>query len=363
MHKNRSGSERASVAQQSQWRRLRREDGQVRLGRSLTATNIAREPRQGDADIVFCPLHTNAGEEKGGRLSEFQEAVSGGVLEGWTCKSTARPGDVYVFYFGAPEHRIVALGICATEPDCEDGPFEWTNARRAWFCDFDPVLLLDAALTKEAICADVILADWWRSAPYRGRPKTIPNNVAQRLLELLLESNASAAPLLKHHVREPVAGLASQVRPPPAAETEDEITSLDHSSEGAGSGFGDPESNQEVETSAVAWVTSMLARDGWSVRSRESERIGYDLECTKDASTRHVEVKGVRGTEVAFLVTARELENARIDPCFEIHVVTEACSGNPTVQKWSGAELLELFELRPIQFSARLSSATGLRSR
>lgn len=77
---------------------------------------------------------------------------------------------------------------------------------------------------------------------------------------------------------------------------------------GQGGGFGDPESNREVERAAIARATAALEAEGWSVESVERDRIGFDLLCTRpDGEARHVEVKGVRGSARSFIITEGEL--------------------------------------------------------
>ena len=66
---------------------------------------------------------------------------------------------------------------------------------------------------------------------------------------------------------------------------------------GKGAGFGDTETNRLVEKAAITKVTRFLTRLGYTVRSRESEGIGYDLDASRNGKTLHVEVKGISGSK------------------------------------------------------------------
>jgi len=120
-----------------------------------------------------------------------------------------------------------------------------------------------------------------------------------------------------------------------------------------GAGYGDPEKNRAVEQAAIDAVTEWFREEGWRVRSVEAEGRGYDLECSKGRGKRHVEVKGVAGSEQTFIITANEVRCAKRDPYFLLSVVTDAL-GDPLIIDYSGSEMLENFDLDPMQFRARL---------
>ena len=71
-----------------------------------------------------------------------------------------------------------------------------------------------------------------------------------------------------------------------------------------GAGFGDPAENKLVETAAVRAVVKHYEVSGWLVRSVERDKCGFDLECTKGGVIQQVEVKGVGGTGLCFIITA-----------------------------------------------------------
>ncbi len=119
--------------------------------------------------------------------------------------------------------------------------------------------------------------------------------------------------------------------------------------------FGDSETNRLVEVAAVGIVRQHYEAEGWTVVSRESDKCGYDLECSRGRSRRHVEVKGRSGAEVAFVLTQRELEAAETDSLFQLAVVTLALTETPVAQFYGKAEFAERFSLRPISYVARLA--------
>lgn len=118
--------------------------------------------------------------------------------------------------------------------------------------------------------------------------------------------------------------------------------------------FGDPGKNKKVERAAVEHVTGLLAGEGWQVKSVESEKCGYDLQCVRQGAESHVEVKGIGGGMVGFIITDNELGRSRRDPKFALYAVTEALSGKPKVHVYTGSELGNAFGFRPLQHFAKL---------
>jgi hypothetical protein len=120
-----------------------------------------------------------------------------------------------------------------------------------------------------------------------------------------------------------------------------------------GAGFGDSAENKRVESAAIQAVVEKYETDGWLVLSVERERCGFDLKCTKGRSVHDVEVKGVRGDEQCFVITAGEVVEARNNPNFYLAVVTSALSSPPTIKVYSGTEFDRKFTLAVIQYRAR----------
>jgi len=122
-----------------------------------------------------------------------------------------------------------------------------------------------------------------------------------------------------------------------------------------GAGFGNARQNVLVEKAAIAAVKKQYRSKGWSVESVESEKIGYDLLCRKGDEERHLEVKGVSGTERAFTITAAELRRADGDENFFLCVVTSALNAKRRkLLSWRGAEIRSVFALSPVSYRARL---------
>ena len=103
-------------------------------------------------------------------------------------------------------------------------------------------------------------------------------------------------------------------------------------------------------------VTHVYERDGWTVGSVERERCGFDLKCRRGIEAQDVEVKGISGTDLAFIVTTGELTQAKGNPRFVLCVVTSALSRRPRIGTFKGSEFIDTFNLEPIQYRARLKS-------
>jgi hypothetical protein len=120
----------------------------------------------------------------------------------------------------------------------------------------------------------------------------------------------------------------------------------------AGGGFGNPKLNKLVEKAAIRFVKRHLGRQGYSIRSREKERIGYDLDATKGKEVLHVEVKGVSGDWMTFVITQNEVASARIDPMFRLMVINRARTRQSVVTEFKGSDFDAQFSLNPISYFA-----------
>jgi len=162
------------------------------------------------SDVVFNPSH--AGDRTGprGRWKGFRAACDDGAVI-WSGKTTAKSGDVYLFWFGEPLLFLGGIGI-------HDGTFhddsEWKNLG-----GFEPVLALASPIGIKQIQNDAKLADWWAGSPYRGQPKTILKrpDAAHRLLELIVGKNPSLNSLLSPYMTMLSSTLA---KPRPTSKTE-----------------------------------------------------------------------------------------------------------------------------------------------
>ena len=124
-----------------------------------------------------------------------------------------------------------------------------------------------------------------------------------------------------------------------------------------GSGFGEPAENKLVESAAVRAVVKDYEADGWSVRSVERDKCGFDLECTKNGAVEQVEVKGVRGTGLCFIITAGvgragSGERRNLHP-LRRYVGTDRIAQASTT--FTGPEFRRQFDLSAIQYRAILA--------
>lgn len=122
----------------------------------------------------------------------------------------------------------------------------------------------------------------------------------------------------------------------------------------SGAGFGTPETNKAVEAFAVQHITQQYKTSGWTVTSVETAKCGFDLVCKKDFREEHVEVKGTRGAEQSFIITAGEVRKAKEDPLFVLCLVTSSLSDKPSVFKYSRSELAKNFRLEALAYKANL---------
>lgn len=124
----------------------------------------------------------------------------------------------------------------------------------------------------------------------------------------------------------------------------------------AGAGFGNSEENRKVERAAIAFVSRRLKKEGWTVRSVEQEKCGFDLKCSRGTACRNVEVKGVSGTKCEFVLTGNEWAKAQEDSKFFLYAVTSARSARPRLHALTAGDLSSRFELRAIAYKATPSA-------
>lgn len=120
----------------------------------------------------------------------------------------------------------------------------------------------------------------------------------------------------------------------------------------AGAGFGDPENNRKVERAAIDAARTYYKSHGWKVQSAEAAKRGFDLLCTKGSKSKHVEVKGIAGNVESFVITAREVTQAKNDRQFVLCTVGLALSKNPHLTRYAGEDFIREFTLEPSAFHA-----------
>jgi hypothetical protein len=143
------------------------------------------------SELVWLPNHAGDGDSEEGRIDDFLDYCDDRFVSDWTCKKTAHSGDVYLFWFCSPANVLAGVGISQGEVKTkENDGWDWTDAKKGWFCDYDPLIPLSQPLTHRDIASDRVLARWWKGQPYKGRPKRIVHpSVARRLVELILKKN------------------------------------------------------------------------------------------------------------------------------------------------------------------------------
>lgn len=131
---------------------------------------------------------------------------------------------------------------------------------------------------------------------------------------------------------------------------------IEASTSESGSGpFGTPEANKLIEVAAVEAVTEAYRSDGWTVVSHENRKYGYDLHCTNAQVVHHVEVKGVRGRDCSFILTANEMDFSCERNSFRLCVVTNALDHkHRKIEMFTASELASKFDFEPLAFAARL---------
>ena len=113
----------------------------------------------------------------------------------------------------------------------------------------------------------------------------------------------------------------------------------------AGAGVGaNHEQNKKVEKAAIRVVTVFYEAQGWRVESKESEGRGFDLLCTKGSETKKVEVKGIRGNSVSFVITRGERIAAGRHGDFVLNVVCNALSKKRVIKTWTGRQMEANFD-------------------
>jgi tetratricopeptide (TPR) repeat protein len=117
-----------------------------------------------------------------------------------------------------------------------------------------------------------------------------------------------------------------------------------------------------ADRTAVITVTAQYIRDGWQVRSVERSESMYDLECTKDDLREDVSIKSFfadSAEQIAFTITSTEVEAAKNNPNFVLWAVCGEFDFNSQQfnhHRWTGAELLEKFDLEPIAYLTKAKS-------
>lgn len=240
----------------------------------------------------------------------------------WTLPMKARKGDLVLFHLAGT--GLMAKGRVSTPPRTNGkGRRAFGNKR---FGDIGAIAVFERPVPIDLLREALPDFGWPR---YPMSLTTVPQEICPRLLALV-DSGHSAE--------------IQEVGPARGGGT----------AKPGGQGFGSPEENRAIEEAAVAFVVRKYESSGWRVTSRESERVGYDLECTRRRDVLHLEVKGLSGEEWSFMATAGELRKAEEDPDFRLAAVRRANTSDPEMRQWTGSELRSSFDREPVAYRLRL---------
>jgi hypothetical protein len=247
---------------------------------------------------------------------------SGRRLKNWICAKGICRGDRLLVYIWRPEHKIAATAVADCDASYDDESERYLTTLRE-------VHWLEKPITLEEMREG--LPDWRWTVNCASRCQ-VPATVAESLWGLSKRPTDLA---INREKKQP---------------------SKSKSSSRKGAGFGRAESNRIVEQAAVNLVTEDFVRQGYTVTSRESENVGYDLDVSNHKEELHVEVKGVSGELPEFIITANEVKQSKSDRSFHLRVVTSATSDNPAIHCFTGKQLKSLFEFQPITYRAKRKS-------
>ena len=147
-------------------------------------------------EVVFLPNHAIPESH----VKNFRADCCKGSTPDWTCKKTAKKDDLYLFWFGKPIEQIIGAGVI-------DGNFnekkndgaDYTNAPKLWECSFKPLVEFQSPITKQRVKSNPTLMKWWKTIPYRGRPKAIPPQIASLLISLIQQLDPPMAAFLGNY--------------------------------------------------------------------------------------------------------------------------------------------------------------------
>ncbi len=256
-------------------------------------------------------------------VHEDVHGVSYGFHEGvttWRGIVASGPGSYVVFYntSNAPKNPMCYTGVARIR-SIEERPLS-TEGKRTWrahleeFHEIHPVAAADIAIPGRNVQHGIQAISWTsfreitelggfhvaEDEPQRNR---LIVSRSERGQELDYELAAERGP--DFVIPQSTSG---ELRPSP---THSYAPGIDREQERVSNSM--PQGNRErdlnklTEVRAVEIATVYLASKGWALKhDRQLDGAGYDLEFQRDESTLYVEVKGIRGSDLAFNMTAKE---------------------------------------------------------
>jgi len=269
--------------------------------------------------------------------NDLDEMLQSGVIASWR---TGKPpklwarGDRVFFWSSAPRLELVGLGelIGPTGQFTEQGE---TIYHVKYLTDPLAKRVSAATLRANTACGG---ANFLKPAVAQGVLQ-VQLNEAHEMYRLMNGANGNSLRCWQD--------ISLEGRTKPAGTPSKRVETLPRS----GQGFGEAESNKSVEFAAVQFASLDYARRGWTVRSVEADKCGYDLECRRSGTLECIEVKGTSGKSMSFIITAGELSAAKRIQEFVLLVVTDAL-GTPKPHRFSGSDIVKRFTLDPIAFRA-----------
>jgi hypothetical protein len=124
--------------------------------------------------------------------------------------------------------------------------------------------------------------------------------------------------------------------------------------------FADEESNRRVHAASTDFVIGAFEEKGWTVIPVDDAEEGYDLQCTVGDDHLHVVVKGNPNDALEFMLTELEYARAERDGHFALCLVSGALSRSPSLTTFSGDDLYDLFDARPVKWAFRFREEDDL---
>jgi hypothetical protein len=134
------------------------------------------------------------------------------------------------------------------------------------------------------------------------------------------------------------------------AQFQSATSSIDKNLQGDGQGLGSPEMNKIVEMNAIEIATRYYQSLGWRVVSREADKCGFDLECSRESDLLRIEVKGTSSGAPGFIITYNEYTFLQESPDWRLALVTRALSSHPKLFVFDAEQIESMFLTTPIAF-------------
>lgn len=244
---------------------------------------------------------------------EVKDLAQNGEVGKWSCGKKTKDGNLLFFHIMKPQTKIVASAVASGDA--------FPTPDQPW--------------------------------PYMVRVKNVKMLKRPISLRTLQEIPAWGWPMhpRRHtYLKEPIANALLNV----AKLKIEPVSEPPPKSNDAGSGFGTPEQRRVIEQAARKEFKKHFKDRGYTLVSRESEKIGYDFDARRKTQELHIEVKGISGPVTKFIITAKEAECARADGNFRLAAGTEATTKNRKVHVFTGKGFLKKFGLKPISYFAEV---------